>query len=70
MKHYRLRHGHGGEFLPPLYWECYSSFKTWGGCEPRKQETVFVFLKIVISKQTFMEHLPLIGARNTPALSG
>ena len=25
-----------------------------------------MFLKIVLSKQTFMEHLPLIGAGNTP----
>ncbi|XP_041949691.1 uncharacterized protein LOC121709989 isoform X3 [Alosa sapidissima] len=30
LKHYRLRHGHGGEFLPCLYWECCCSFKTWG----------------------------------------
>lgn len=29
LKHYRLRHGHGGEYLPCLYWEWCCSFKTW-----------------------------------------
>lgn len=33
LKHYRLRHGHCGEFLPCLYWECYCSFKTWGNLQ-------------------------------------
>lgn len=30
LKHYRLRHGHGGQLLPCLHQDCFSSFKTWG----------------------------------------
>ena len=30
LRHYRLRHGHGGERLPCIYQDCFCSFKTWG----------------------------------------
>lgn len=30
LKHFRLRHNHES-CLPCLHWECYCSFKTWGG---------------------------------------
>ena len=33
LKHYRLRHGHGGESLPCLYWEC-CCLKHGAACEP------------------------------------
>ncbi|CAI5648883.1 unnamed protein product [Oreochromis niloticus] len=39
LKHYRLRHGHGGEFHPCLYWECYGSFKTWGSLRTHLSRT-------------------------------
>lgn len=30
LRHYRLRHGHGGELLPCIHQHCFCSFKTWG----------------------------------------
>lgn len=27
LKHYRLKHSHGGLFMPCLYWDCYCSFE-------------------------------------------
>lgn len=29
-KYYKLHHNHGGQPLPCLYHDCFSSFKTWG----------------------------------------